>query len=215
MNIIYKNFRNILIVLLIAAVVLMRVFQPTPVDLKEYIKIGGKEYELLSKKVDTVLVPVHDTIPEYVPKYIKGKTEYIPVPANVDTLAILKDYYTKYSYNDTVKVNTYGSGIISDEVTQNKIVNRSIIWDLKIPIVKETITVKELPKNQIYIGGGVGLDKVNLFNQVSAGFLLKTKSDKIYGVSVGISNTNINSLQPEITPFIEGSLYWKIRLRKE
>lgn len=215
MNIIYKNFRNIVIVALIALVVLMRVFQPTPTDLKDYIKIGGKKYELLTKKVDTVLVTVHDTIPKYVPKYIKGKTEYVDVPANVDTLAILKDYYTKYSYKDTVAVSSYGNGVISDEVTQNKIVSRKIEWDLKIPIVKETITVKELPKNQIYIGGGVGLDKVNLFNQVSAGFLLKTKSDKIYGLSIGISNTNINSLQPEITPFIQGSLYWKIRLRKE
>ena len=215
MSIIYKNFRNILIVLLIAAVVLMRVFQPKPVDLKDYIKIGGKKYELLSKKVDTTYVDTTIYVTKYVPKYIPGKTKYIPVPTDVDTLAILKDYYTQYSYKDTVKVNTYGNGIISDEVTQNKIVNRSIIWDLKIPIVKETITVKELPKNQIYIGGGVGLDKVNLFNQVSAGFLLKTKSDKIYGLSVGISNTNINSLQPEITPFVQGSLYWKIRLGKK
>lgn len=218
MNIIFNNFKNILIVVLIAAVVLMRVFQPEKVDLKQYIKIGGKEYQLLSSKVDTVYVDKIIEIPVYVPVPGKPIPQPIPhpLPPNVDSLSIVKDYYAKYVYDDKIKMDSLGGyAHIKDTVSQNKIISRTAKFNYKIPIVKETITVKDLPKNQIYIGGGIGLDKVNLFNQAKAGLLLKTKSDKIYGLSVGISNTNINTLQPEITPFLEGSIYWKIRLRKE
>jgi hypothetical protein len=215
MNNTFKNLKNIVILLLIGVVVTMQMCQPTPPDMKEYIKIGGKKYELLSKKRDTVFETVHDTIPKYVPKwYPKKEIEYVDVPADVDTLAILKDYYTKYSYKDTVQVSTYGEGIISDEVTQNRIVSREILWDLDIPIVKETITVKELPKNQLYFGGGIGIDKVDFINNAKAGLLWKTKQDKIYGLHIGLSNRPEYTFKP-IVPYIEGSMYWKIRLGKK
>lgn len=214
MNIIFKNIKVIVIALLIGVIVVMRACQPTPPDMKEYIKIGGKEYELLSKKVDTVYKDTLIYVPEYKPYPVPGETEYVEIPANIDTLAILKDYYAKYKYKDTVGVDTYGFGIISDEVSQNKVVSRSIEWDLEIPIIKETITVKELPKNQLYIGGGIGLDKVDFINNAKAGLLWKTKQDKIYGLHIGLSNRPEYIVKP-IVPYIEGSIYWKIKLRKD
>lgn len=218
MNTIFKNLKNIAILVLIVVIVLMRVFQPESPDMKEYIKIGGTKYELLSKTQDTVYETVHDTILKYVPKieYVDKVVE-VEIPANIDTLAILKDYYTKYKYEDKVAVDKYGFGTISDEVTQNRIVSRSIIWDLKIPIVKETIVVKELPKNQLYIGGGIGFDKINFINQINTGLLWKTKKDKIYGLNLGLANTTLNlgSSQTTLTPYIGVSMYWKIRLGKK
>jgi hypothetical protein len=217
MNSIFKNLKNIAILVLIAVIVLMQLFQPKMPDMKEYIKIGGKKYELLSHNIDTVEVKVHDTTIVYKPKWrIKKETEYVDIPADVDTLAILKDYYTKYSYNDTVNVDKYGTGIIKDDVTQNEIVSRQIEWDLKIPIVKETITVKELPKNQIYIGAGLGLDRVNFINNVNAGFLWKTKQDKIYGLNLGLTSpTDAVTETTKLVPYVGGSIYWKIRLKKD
>jgi len=218
MSTIFRNLKVIIIALLIGVIVFMRSCQPTPPDMKEYIKIGGTEYELLSKNIDTVYEKVYDTTIIYKPKWrIKKETEFIDVPVNVDTLAILRDYYTKYSYRDTVLVDKYGTGIIKDDVTQNEIVSRQIEWDLDIPIVKETITVKELPKNQLYIGAGMGLDKVNFINNVNVGLLFKTKKDKIYGLNAGLTNSTINlgSPQTELTPYVGLSLYWKISLTRK
>jgi len=217
MNIIFKNLKVIVITLLIGVIVVMRSCQPEPTDLKQYIKIGGKKYELLSKTHDTVYEKVYDTTIVYKPKWkTKTETDTIKIPVDVDTLAILKDYYTKYKYKDTVLVSTYGTGIIKDEVTQNEIVSRKIEWDLDIPLVKETITVKELPKTQLYIGAGLGLDKINFINNVNAGFLLKTKKDKIYGLNLGLTSPNdIVTNQTKLVPYVGGSIYWKIRLGKK
>lgn len=218
MSIFYKNIKVIVIVLLIGIIVLIRACQPKSIDETEYIRIGGKKYELLSKTVDTTYIKVTDTITEYVPKYItRIETEFVEIPADIDTLEILKDYYTKYAVNDTIPVNEYGIGIITDTITQNKIISRRIEWDLDIPIVKETITVKQLPKNQLYIGAGVGFDKVIFVNQVNAGLLFKTKTDKIYGLNVGLTNTNfdLENNNGKLTPYVGVSMYWKIRLGKK
>jgi hypothetical protein len=210
-----SKFYLILIGILVVIIVLMRMFQPKPVDLTEYIKIGSKEYILLSQNIDTVFVDKVVEIPVYVP--VPGKPIPQPLPPVVDTLSILKDYYSKYVYDDKIKIDSVGYAYIKDTVTQNKITSRTAKFVYKIPIITNTTIVKDLPKNQIYIGGGLGLDKVNLFNQVSGGFLLKTKSDKIYGLSIGVVNTPNRGLTPtqsEITPFISGSMYWKINLKK-
>lgn len=219
MNIIFKNIKNILIVALIAVVVLMRSCQPDPIDLKEYIKIGSKEYEVLKRNKDTIINHVTDTIIDYVPKYIPVKsTDTVKIPIDVDTLSILKDYYTKYLYTDKVTVNEYGFGTITDTITQNRIVSRSILWDLEIPIIQETIIVKDPPKNQMYVGGGVGFGTPDFISNVNTGILWKTKNDKIYGLNVGLSNQPVlidNISTSQLKGYIGGSIYWKIKLRKE
>ena len=70
----------------------------------------------------------------------------------------------------------------------------------------ETIIVKELPKNQVYIGLSGGFDKVNVVNFIGPSLLLRTKSDKIYSIGVGYSASKTISIQ--------GSIYWKIKLKK-
>jgi hypothetical protein len=59
----------------------------------------------------------------------------------------------------------------------------------------------------VYWGLGVGLDKVNLLNSVGANLLYKTKTDKIYQFSLGLSG---NSL----TPTLGLGAYWKISLKR-
>jgi len=214
MTAIYKNIKNILIFILIGVIILLKVFEPKPVDLKKYIKIGGKKYELLSKKIDTLWIK-QDTvkIPNYIPTPVSISPIPQPIPVNIDTLAILKDYYAKYFYKDTVKVSKYGNGVINDTISKNKIISRSIMWDLNIPIVKETITIKSLPKAKVFFGGSVGIDKRKFLNNVNVGLLLKTKQDKIYGLNMGLSNSYRNG--SSITPYIGISLYWKIKLRRK
>jgi hypothetical protein len=205
---------------LIVVVVLQFVFRPHPTDLNDYIKINGKEYILLTKQVDTVYEVKYDTVKEYVPQ-IKWQDKIVlvetEVPADIDTTAILKDYYTKKYYEDIVPVSTYGFGTIKDTVSKNQITSRKIEWDLTVPIVKETITVKEKPRTKVWIGGGMGFDKVNFINNVRAGFLLKTPRDKIYGLDIGFTNVNndVTNVNSQVVPYIGGSLYWKIKLKKD
>jgi len=209
MEIVKKYYKELIILLLVLVIALMRVFQPTSdVDMNEYIKIGSKEYLLLSKVQDTSYIEVTNTITEYVPKpYKVTEIIYTNLPQHIDTLAILKDYYSKYYYKDVIKVNEYGTGTITDVITQNKVLSREVLWNLDIPVITNTITVLEPPKTKIYFGGGLGIDKVNLINNVNGGFLLQTKRDKIYGIHTGLQFNNT------VTPYINGSMYWKIKLK--
>ncbi len=202
------KFYLAIIAVLVSIILLQRIFQPKPTDLNDYIKIGGKEYVLLSSKVDTLWLP-QDTIkvPEYVP--VPGDVVTVEVPIDVDTIAILKDYYSKYYYSDVVPLDSIGTATISDTISKNKIISRSIIFDYKIPIIKETIVVQEDRVNKMFIGGGINVANEDFINSVYIGVILKTKRDKMFGLNIGASTVN-----NELFPYVGGSMYWKIRMRK-
>ena len=40
--------------------------------------------------------------------------------------------------------------------------------------------------------------------------LYKDKKDKVFGLDLGVINTNNN-----VTPYVGGSLYWKLSLKKK
>jgi hypothetical protein len=82
--------------------------------------------------------------------YEKGETRYVPV--NVDTAAILADYYARVYYSDTANTK-YGNVIIQDTVTQNRIAARRVLTDFKFPEVTKAITPK---RKQWSIGPQVG-----------------------------------------------------------
>lgn len=177
---------------------------------------GGKhivDKPVIVTKIDTVYVKKNIT------QYKDGKTIYqvkpiyVVVPQNIpiDTLAILKDYFAKIVYKDTLRLpDSLGIIAIRDTITQNRILNRYFNATIREKIVNKTTTITNPPKTQMYIGVGLGVSKVDILSSVSAGFLLKTKSDVIYGLNLGL----INSANSTVTPYIGGSIYWKIKLRK-
>jgi hypothetical protein len=173
----------------------------------DVVKVDGKKYEVIKHEIDTITVPVIQT------EYRDGKTiysekpVYINVLAKVDTLSILKDYYAKYNYKDTLKLkDSLGYIAVFDTITQNKILNRVYDAHVNKVTIKETLIVKELPKNQFFIGGTMGFDKVNLVNFVGPTFLFKSKKDKVYSLGIGYS------LQKQLS--VQGGLYWKIGKKK-
>jgi hypothetical protein len=108
---------------------------------------------------DTVYVHVKDSTNWYRPQITSIQGAAIPdpskvrvdsfttiehvvvyVPMNVDTAAILADYFSKIYYSDTTKTK-YGNVIIKDTVTQNRIAARQVITDFKIPEVTITKTI--------------------------------------------------------------------------
>ena len=196
---------------------------------KDIVKVDGKDYELISQKIDTVFIDKIVHVPKYVPKYIDRVVEkLVEIPADVDSLQIIKDYYSKYVVKDTLKLTyefapeitidsmgtkpnpTLGFGIVTDTITQNKILSRDIVWNFEVPTIYNTKVVKELPKRVFYYGIGGGFDKTNFINNAKFSLLYKDKQDKMWGLDVGVLNVNST-----IQPYIGGSMYWKISFKKK
>jgi len=201
------SFTNILIVGLVAFIV----FKQCSSEDKalKTIDVDGKKYELLKHKIDTFIVE-HTQI-----KYKKGQDIYhetiveknveVPVYVKADTERILKDYHAKVLYKDKLVLND-GLGIveITDTISRNKIIGRK--WNAQINerTITDTKIVKELPKNQVYIGaqGVMGNSIVMIGPQIT----LKTKKDNLYGVNLFV-DANGNK-------YYGASIGWKIRLKK-
>lgn len=220
MSTLFNSIKNILIIVLLLVVAGMFIFRPSPEepDYSNYIEIGGEEYIKLAEQRDTVWETKTVTVPEYVP--VPGKTEYVEkvveVPADVDTAQILQDYYAERTYNDTIPIDTVGNAYITDVISENRIMSRNASFDYKLPTIENTTFVKELPKRQVFFGGGLGVDKTNIVNNVNTGLLYKTKDDRIFGAHFGISNSDLYRPELQTTEndyifFVEASMYWPIR----
>lgn len=221
-NLLSKRWKELLILLLVSVIFLMRGCG-TDFEDKEIIKVDGKDYELLKQEVDTVFVEKEVKVTKYVPKYItKEVIKEVEIPADVDSLAIVREYFASYKVTDTLQLDydfptevtdslgnkppsNLGYGILTDVISQNTIQSREIDWFFRIPTVYNTTIVKELPKNEFYYGLGVGVDQTNGFGNLSLNGLLKTKKMNIYGLNIGLSNQ-----AGEYKPFVGTSLYWKI-----
>ncbi len=233
MNIIFKilskYFKEILIIGLIVVILLMRACSGDGESPKNLVKVDGKDYELLEQKIDTVFVDKIVEVPKYVPKYVDRVVEKIvEIPADVDSLKIIEDYYSKYVVKDTLKLTyefapeividsmgtkpnpTLGFGILTDTISQNQIVSRDVIWNFQVPTIYNTKVVKELPKRVFYYGVGAGFDQTNFINNAKFGLLYKDKQDKMWGLDIGALNVNST-----IQPYIGGSMYWKISFKKK
>lgn len=195
----------------------------------EMVNIDGKEYELLKQTIDTIIVEREVKVPIYVPKYIeKVVTETVEIPMNVDSLAIIKEYFSKYQIKDTLNLTydfpngltdslgkkpnpSLGYGIVTDIISQNKIQSRDVEWYFKIPTIYNTTIVKEPAKTQLYYGFNLGGSKEDIFSNASGGLILKSKKDRLYQLNVGVQNNpNIG-----MSPYFGGGMYWKINLNKK
>jgi hypothetical protein len=199
-----KNIFKIVFSLAVVVVVYFAIFGKHNPFSPQIKYINGKPYEVIKHEIDTVEV-VKTTV-----KTKKGAdiyhdtTIYVPVPVNVDTLEIIKSYFAKNVFKDTLKLNdSLGFVFIQDTISQNKIFSRKYVAKVKQREIKETTIVKELPKPHLYWGIGMGFDKVNYVNNVNANLLLQTKCERIYGLGAGVDAHK--------TPFINATVYWKIK----
>ena len=174
---------------------------------------GGGE-TIPTERVVTKIETRYDTLTVekkvYVPKYktrieTKTITDTIVLKSKIDTLEILKDYYSKYVYKDTLKLDSLGYITIVDTITQNKIFSRN--FDSQVLIPTTTIT-NEIYLNRAKFFGGVSLGgNKNQINFLSGDLLYKSKRDNVYGLGLGV-NQNFQ-------PIIIGRMYWKISLKKD
>jgi hypothetical protein len=206
-NFIKKNFSLLIIAALVIVILLQRTCTPKNSEPKEIIKIDGKKYEVIKRVTDTLKIPVIHNV------YKKGEDIYheIPVyvdvivPSNIDTGLILKKFYATHVYKDTLHLkDSLGFIAVTDSISKNKLVSRS--WNAKVnkTTINNTIYLKEL-SNQFYLGGSLGMQRPGQF-LLGGNAILKTKTDKVFGLGVGVNS--------QLQPYFQGSMLWKISFKK-
>jgi hypothetical protein len=151
---------------------------------KEQIVIEGEPYEVLKIVRDTDYVPYKVYLPQ--DTLIKDTTVYVDVPY-IDSIkmdSIVREYYAKVVYIDTVKVYKFGQIYITDTISHNSITNRSIMADLIFPIYRDTIFMGQLATKGLYLGSRMDLTERGIFLGPT---MMYIKNNKIYsgGFSLG------------------------------
>jgi hypothetical protein len=210
------NFKNIAIAVLIIFV-LLEWFNPGGVMPGKKVFIAGKAYEVIKHEIDTVDIVKTKVVTK------KGDDIYhetivekeVIIPAVIDTMALLKDYYSKVLYKDTLVLpDSLGIVALNDTISQNKILGRTFNASVKQRTIKETTIVKELPKTKLFYGLEGGFNKADFVSSVGAGVLINTKKDKIYQLGLGVTNQTTDGTNGGFTPYVRGGVYWKLKLKK-
>jgi hypothetical protein len=208
----HLNVKNLTIVTLIILLLL------------SFLNPGGHLPNRTTIKVDSIPYAVHDTISVdslveveveiEVPVEVEKRVE-IQVLTPVDTSEILKVYFAKIQHKEVLTLpDNLGTVTIMDTISKNSIVNRKFISDIKKMIVKDTIYTKEPKKGQLFFGLNGGFNKINVVSHIGTGLMYKTKEDKIFHVGLGVANRVFDGTNGEFTPYVDGGVYWKIRLKK-
>jgi hypothetical protein len=210
----YINTKNIIIVILI--IILFLVF----LNPGGYVPMRTKYVP----KIDSIPYAVHDTISVdslvevevevEVPYEVEKRVE-IPVIQSVDTMEILKVFYTKNIQKNVLNLpNGAGTITLTDTIVQNKIVGTSFDSKIKKQIVRDTLRLPEEKKNKVYFGVNTQVDRPNLINGMGMGLLYQTKEDKIFKFGVGVNNWVKDGVNGTFTPYVDAGIYWKIKVRR-
>ena len=201
---IFGNLKSIIIAVLIIIIILQQQcsspFQPfnlNPFNKRIEQNVEGTVITKIETKWDTVKI---DSL-VYIPKWkTKIETIHDTIPANIDTLDILKDYYTKYFYTDTLDLDSLGNIIIKDTISRNSIVFRQITPNLLLP----TTTIERdslISKHEFYVGIGLAGNRTQ-FNYIGGELLFRSKRKKVYGIGLGLNQT--------LEPVISARMMWKL-----
>ena len=206
----FLNLKNVII----AVLLIMLLLKCSSSNNKSNIQ--DKPNEMVNHTTDTVTVVDTKVV------FKKGKTVYekvivenkveVPTLVLVDTIAILKNYYSRVSYKDTLRLSdSLGTVSISDVITENKIFNRTFNASINQKIVKDTVTVKESPKTKIYYGPEGGFNHTNIVSHLGVAVLVKSKKDIMYNLGIGLSSQVVGSKLQSWTPYISTGIFWRVK----
>jgi hypothetical protein len=187
----YLNSLQTVLILILALIILLQsqCSRKDPVEPEVIVTI--------ETKWDTVEVEKISYVPKWRTKVV---TEYDTIPRDIDTVEILKDYYARYYYTDTLTLDTLGYLVLNDTITKNSILNRSFTSKIQIPTTTITKEIY-LNKREFYWGLGVH-GRPDQLNYVGGEFMYRTKNKQVYGLGVGLNQ--------DLQPVFGGRMYWKI-----
>ena len=191
----FKNIQNLLIVVLVIFLLFQKgcSFNSDMVEPKVITKV--------ETKWDTITVNKEIYVPKWKTKIItKYKNDTIVINTPIDTLEILKDYYSKNVYIDEIILDSLGVVTITDTITQNTILSRSVVSNILIPTTTITSDIY-VNSRELYWGLNIA-GRSSQINYLGGGLLYKSKNKNIYGLGVGV-NENFQ-------PILSASYYMKI-----
>ena len=199
------NFNNILsiAILILAVIIVLQRSNSSPDIIEKPIVIRDTVWQ----KKDSLIYTSPKVVQTIPIKVVSEK--YLPDP-NYEKLVLqyqelVKLHLAKNIQKDSVQIDSIGFIKVTDTVQNNVVQNRKWEYNIKYPIIKETVIQPPKKVNQLYIGGGLQGNQYNIINSVNGGILYKNKKDQIYGLSVGI-NTNGQAVYGV-------SSYWKIKFK--
>ena len=131
----------------------------------------------------------------YINRYKKGQDipfyviDSIKVPVH-DTIRIISDYNRIYAYSDTIRKDS-NIFVIDDTISQNRVISRGF----KAKLTQKTIILREFyaskPTNTLYWGIRGSYSPLNGLEVLSPSLMLSVKNKALIGLSVDI-NKNYN-----------------------
>ena len=199
------NFNNILsiAILILAVIIILQRINSSPDIIEKPIVVRDTVWQ----KKDSLIYTSPKVVQTIPVKIISEK--YLPDP-NYDKLVLqyqelVKLHLAKNIQKDSVQIDSIGFVKVTDTVQNNVVQNRKWEYNIKYPIIKETVIQPPKKVNQLYIGGGLQGNQYNIINSINGGILYKNKKDQIYGLSIGV-NTNGQVVYGV-------SSYWKIKFK--
>ena len=210
------NFKNIVIAALIIFV-LLEWLNPGGVMPGKKVFVNGKAYEVIKHDIDTIDIVKTKVVTkkgeDIYHETIKHDTAIKLI--NVDTVALLHDYFAKNIYKDTLTLpDSLGTVAVTDTIYKNQLLGRTFNANVKQRTIKETTIVKELPKTKVFYGLEGGFNKADFVSSVGMGVLINTKKDKILQLGLGVNNKTTDGTTGGFTPYVRGGVYWKIKFKK-
>ena len=187
-----KNNKISTLIIIGLLLIMIFVFKTNGDDVKgKTVYVNGNPYEVVKHVVDTQYVNQYKTV------FKDGKTIYIDtvvyvdVPKDADTTEILKDYFSKVTYDDTIKLDeNLGFISVKDTIFKNSILSRKWTTSINKMYIRDSIFLKELPKNEFFIGGIIGYG--NSVPYIGPSLLFKNKKEDIYNLNIGLDlNKNL------------------------
>ena len=175
MKISFNNILSIAILILAVIIVLQR-NNSSPDIIEKPIVVRDTVWQ----EKDSVIYTSPKVV-QTIPVKVIGE-KYLPDP-NYDKLVLqyqelVKLHLAKNIQKDSVQIDSVGFVKVTDTVQNNIVQNRKWEYNLKYPIIKETIIQPPKKANQLYIGGGLQGNQYNIINSINGGLLYKNKKDR-------------------------------------
>ena len=203
------NTKNIIIVALSAVILVQLVFILRKPKV-QIVKVKGDPYEVPVEVIDTQYFPMKEYVEVKGKDVIHDSIVYVPTAVSADTMAIVASYYLKRVFKDTLKLSgSMGYLVVQDTIAQNKLIGRKTTPKLNQRAFTEI--VKEKPKRMVYYGLNAGFNRDNVVSHIGTGIMIKTKTEKIYQLDIGVANRLINGTTGQFIPYVGAGVYWKIK----
>jgi hypothetical protein len=121
------------------------------------------------------------------PIYVQQK-EIVEVPVIVDSAEVVKAYFSKVFYADTITNDTSMLAIIKDTITQNMIASREV-WLQNLRPQTIVTQCPEIPKDKVRLLLGVGISGYKQFG-VPFSLILETRQKMAFSVGYDAINGN-------------------------